>query len=360
MKKIITASLLCSSLLLASNYEYEITPMVGGAITEGNLNLDDGYATGGASLGINLENSKFDQVELGFLTTLSDVDYENSTEDTSVTRVFANMVKNYNLDSKSSIYALFGAGYEFFDKELFNNEDSFFGNYGFGYKYKLDNDMAIKADVRHIIETDHGDNNLLYTVGLAIPFGEKAKPAPKPEPVKEEPKPLDSDNDGVIDSLDRCPNTKPDVEVNAQGCELDSDNDGVVNSLDQCPNTMSDTKVDANGCALVVDLKINFDTDSAVIKAQYQERIKEFAKYLNSNPKLKATIEGHTDSRGTASYNQKLSEKRAMSAAKAVQSYDVSASKLSVIGYGESRPVASNETEEGRSENRRIQAVISK
>ena len=73
--------------------------------------------------------------------------------------------------------------------------------------------MALKADIRHLIETDHGDNNLLYTVGLSIPFGKKASPATatiETIEVIKEPKPIiimDSDNDGVIDRLDQCPNT---------------------------------------------------------------------------------------------------------------------------------------------------------
>lgn len=360
MKKIIATSLICSSLLFAANseYKYEITPMIGGALTEGNLDLERDYANVGLSLGFNLDESMFDQVELGFLRTLSDVDYDNSNVDTSITRVFTNFVKEYSLGEKSSLYALVGAGVEVFGSELFNNEDGLFANYGVGYKYKLDNDMAIKADVRHLVEFDNGDNNLIYTVGLAIPFGKKAAPAPV-VPV-EEPKPLDSDNDGVIDAMDKCPTTKPGVKVDANGCELDSDNDGVVDSLDKCPNSMSGAVVDQNGCAVVVDLEINFDVNSSIIQDQYQARIKEFAEYLNSNPKLKATIEGHTDSVGSAKYNQWLSERRANSAAKALESYNVDASKLKAVGLGESQPISTNKTKEGRAENRRIQAVISK
>lgn len=360
MRKIIATSLICSSLLFAANseYKYEITPMIGGAYTEGNLDLERNYANAGLSLGFNLDDSMFNQVELGFLRTLGDVDYDNSTANTSITRVFTNFIKEYDLGDKSSLYALVGAGVEVFGDELFNNEDGLFGNYGVGYKYKLDNDMAIKADIRHLVEVDNGDNNVIYTVGLAIPFGKKAAPAPMP--VKEEPKPLDSDNDGVIDANDKCPNSKPGVQVDANGCELDSDNDGVVNSLDKCPNSMSDAVVDNNGCTVAVDLKINFDTNSSLIQDQYKQRIKEFADYLNSNPKLKATIEGHTDSIGTEKYNQWLSERRADSTVKALESYDVDSSKIKAVGLGEAQPISSNKTKEGRAENRRIQAIISK
>jgi OOP family OmpA-OmpF porin len=90
-KKLLITSLICSSVLFAaqSEYKYEVTPMIGGAVTEGNLDLDRNYANAGVSLGINLdEDSMFDQIELGFLRTLGDVDYKNSTANTSVSRFF--------------------------------------------------------------------------------------------------------------------------------------------------------------------------------------------------------------------------------------------------------------------------------
>ena len=338
MKKILATSLICASVLFAANseYKYEITPMLSGTYTEGNLDLDRNYANAGLSIGTNLDDSMFDQIELGFLRTLEDVDYKNTTSNTSITRIFTNVIKEYKLDEKSSLYALVGAGVELFGSEQFSNENGLFANYGFGYKYKLDNDMAIKADVRHLVEFDHGDNNLIYTVGLAIPFGKKAAPAAPAEVVKEEPKVLEA----------------PKV--------LDSDNDGVIDSMDKCPNTMSGAKVDADGCMVMVNLNINFPINSSIINKEYTQRIKEFADFLNKNPKLKATIEGHTDYTGSDKYNQWLSERRANSTVTALKKYDVEPSRLTAVGYGETRPIATNKTKEGRASNRRIEAVVSK
>lgn len=170
MKKLLLSTIACASLVFAqSEYKYEITPLVGGVVTEGNMNLDDHYGVGGLSLGFNLENSMFDQIELGFLTSLGDVDYSDN-KDTSVTRIFSNLIKEYELSAKSSLYALIGAGVEVYQNEAFKNESGLFGNYGVGFKYKINDNMALKTDIRHLIETDHGDNNLIYTVGLAIPF----------------------------------------------------------------------------------------------------------------------------------------------------------------------------------------------
>ncbi len=363
MKKILLTSALCATMMFAANseYKYEITPMIGGVYTEGNIGLERDYVDAGLSLGFNLDDSMFDQVELGFLRSIEDVNYRNASpaQDTGVTRVFLNVVKDYPLSSSTSLYALAGAGLEFFDDESFdNNENGLFGNYGVGIKYKISEMVSLKADVRHLIETDHGDNNLLYTVGLAIPFGKKATPAPMP--VKEEPKPMDSDNDGVIDALDKCPNSPVGAVVNAQGCEIDTDGDGVVDSLDQCPATPKGDIVDGNGCTLKVDLNINFETDSAVINNSYDSKIKKFADFMKAFPSVKGKIEAHTDSDGSDAYNQKLSEKRAASAVKALEAYGVEASRLNSVGYGEMKPKASNDTAEGKAMNRRVEGSISK
>lgn len=358
MKKILLSTALCASMMFAANsdYKYEITPMIGGVYTEGNLDLDRNYANAGLSLGFNLDESMFDQVELGFLRSFEDVEYENMNRDTGVTRVFTNVIKEYGLSSSTSLYALLGAGLEFFDDEAYGNENGLFGNYGIGIKYQLTDSLALKADLRHLIETDNGDNNLLYTVGLAIPFGKKAAPAPMPE--KEEPKPMDSDNDGVIDSLDQCPNSAPGVRVDSKGCEIDSDMDGVVDSKDRCPNTPKGNIVDADGCSLKVDLNINFKTDSAVISNEYNSRIKKFADFMKAFPQVKGKIEAHTDSIGSDTYNQKLSERRAASAVKAIEALGIEASRLNSVGYGEMNPKASNETAEGRAMNRRVEGSI--
>ena len=360
MKKILLSSALCATMMFAANseYKYEITPMIGGVYTEGNLDLERNYADAGLALGFNLDDSMFDQIELGFLRSLEDVDYDIGNRDTGVTRVFTNLIKEYPMSDAMSFYGLVGAGVEFFDDEAFDNEDGLFGNYGVGIKYKISEMVSLKADVRHLIETDHGDNNLLYTVGLAIPFGKKAAPAPVP--VKEEPKPMDSDNDGVIDSLDKCPNSPVGAVVNSDGCEVDTDGDGVVDSLDQCPATPKGDIVDVTGCTLKVDLNINFETDSAVINNSYDSKIKKFADFMKAFPSVKGKIEAHTDSDGSDAYNQKLSEKRAASAVKALEAYGVEADRLNSVGYGEMNPKASNETAEGKAMNRRVEGSISK
>ncbi|MDD3009063.1 MAG: OmpA family protein [Arcobacter sp.] len=338
MKRVLLSTIACASLALAANsdYKYEITPLIGGVYTEGNLDLDRNYANAGLSLGFNQFDSFIDQVELGFLRSIEDVNYDGTNSDTGITRVFTNLIKEYPLTADASLYTLVGAGVEIFDNEANGNEDGLFGNYGAGIKYKVAEELSLKFDVRHVIEADHGDNNLLYTLGFAVPFGEVAKAAPvveKPAPV-ETPAPV--------------------------AAPKDTDGDGVIDNLDECPDTMKGAKVDTVGCMTLINLNINFDTDKSVIKDSYNSRIAEFAKMMKANPKLKASIEAHTDSVGSNAYNQKLSERRAASTVKALTDLGVDSTKIKAVGFGETKPVASNETVEGRAENRRVEAVMVK
>jgi OOP family OmpA-OmpF porin len=339
MKKIIATSLLCTSILLASNsdYNYEITPLIGAVKPEGNLDLKN-QKIYGFSVGKNLsDDSVFDQLELGILSSRSNK-YEIGNEDTKITRFFTNIIKEYGINDKMSFYALAGLGYERFSKERFENENDGFGNYGIGLKYKLNENVSLKADIRHLITFDR-DNNLLYTLGLGIGFGEKAKPsAPQKEPIMTK-KPM------MIE--------KPIKKV-----ILDNDKDGILNNIDKCPNTKKDVIVDNNGCVVALDLHINFDSNSADIKNIYANRINRFAALLKKYPSLKVTINAHTDSTASKKYNYELSKKRANATVNALIKLNINASRLEATGFGELKPIASNKTEEGKAKNRRVEAII--
>ena len=145
-------------------------------------------------------------------------------------------------------------------------------------------------------------------------------------------------------------------------CSLDDDNDGVNNCIDKCPDTIKGLAVDAAGCPVadIVTLKVNFDFDKSDIKPEYHETLAEFASYMRQQQSFTVVeIAGHTDSVGSDAYNQKLSERRA----KSVRDYLVNklgmdGKLFSAVGYGESKPIASNDTDAGRAENRRILAEL--
>ena len=168
--------------------------------------------------------------------------------------------------------------------------------------------------------------------------------------------PLDTDGDGVADYRDQCPGTPAGVSVNANGCPLDSDNDGVPDFRDQCPGTPAGVAVNSLGCSESLVLEgVNFEFDSARLTAQAQQELRQVAQLLVNNPDVRVSIEGHTDSRGDATYNKRLSQSRAQSVGTYLNQLGVSADRMMAVGYGEERPVATNDTAAGRAANRRVE-----
>ncbi len=171
--------------------------------------------------------------------------------------------------------------------------------------------------------------------------------------------PYDTDQDGVPDFRDDCPNTPYGVPVNERGCSRDNDGDGVANALDQCPNTFPGLEVDKMGCPVrnqVITLhNVHFEFDRADLLPDSRQLLRRVAKSLNDQPGLRIEVAGHTDSKGSEAYNQKLSERRAAAVRKFLVSEGVAADSIVSKGYGETRPIAENVTEEGREQNRRVE-----
>ena len=120
-----------------------------------------------------------------------------------------------------------------------------------------------------------------------------------------------------------------------------------INDCPKCPTLVT------------IILNVEFDTDRAVVKDKYRGEIKKVADFMKTYPNTTAVIEGHTDNVFTAEYNQKLSQDRADSVRQyLISNFGIKASRLTSVGYGLTRPIASNNTEEGRQKNRRVQAVI--
>ncbi len=133
----------------------------------------------------------------------------------------------------------------------------------------------------------------------------------------------------------------------------DGDRDTVPDRDDKCPRTPFGAKVDSRGCWV---LYLHFAFDKAAINPEDYQSLNEVAKVIRDYPNLKLDIEGHTDSTGPAAYNQKLSERRA----KAVVNYlvnkaGIDGARLNYVGYGETKPIESNATREGRAKNRRVE-----
>lgn len=139
----------------------------------------------------------------------------------------------------------------------------------------------------------------------------------------------------------------------------DTDGDGVRDSKDYCPDTPRGARVDIHGCPQLLTLHLQFSFDNDVIEEEksYKDVI-ALSKFMKKYPVYSATIIGHTDSIGTASYNLALSKRRAALVVDILTADGVAASRLSSTGRGESEPVADNKTKEGRYANRRTEVEL--
>jgi OOP family OmpA-OmpF porin len=169
------------------------------------------------------------------------------------------------------------------------------------------------------------------------------------------------DSSGVKDPLrpecgDVIPMDEPPPVVDG-----DDDGDGVPNSRDKCPNTRPGAKVDSNGCEIIESITINldvdeFDFDSATLKPEMEAALDDVAARVSASTGDETlSIVGHTDSTGPEAYNQGLSERRAQSVADYLAAQGVDSSRMTTSGMGETSPIADNSTREGRAQNRRVE-----
>jgi len=187
----------------------------------------------------------------------------------------------------------------------------------------------------------------MFSLGLNIALGEAPAAAAAAGAAAMQPAPqTDSDHDGVSDANDQCPNTPEGDKVDASGCTIDTG--------------MLDDDRDA-GCEVqvVIELQgVHFDYDKATLKPESIRILDAAVNTLKNHPQIKVEVAGHTDSRGSESYNQKLSERRAKVVYDYLVDHGIDADRLSWRGYGESQPIADNSTEAGRAQNRRTELKV--
>lgn len=209
--------------------------------------------------------------------------------------------------------------------------------------------------------------------------------------------PFDSDKDGIVDYLDLCPETPEYAKIDANGCPVDTDNDGVADYLDKCPETPNGIIVDEMGCPLDTDkdgildfedkcptkpgpvdnfgcpeLKkevrnlfkkamtgIQFESGKDIIKRSSYPILDQIVAVMELNPEYHLTINGHTDNAGDDDQNMQLSIDRAAAVGKYITNKGISTQRITTQGFGETKPIANNNTSKGRAENRRVEFEIS-
>jgi OmpA-OmpF porin, OOP family len=374
---------------------YDIPYATGSFVYE----LSDGSRDSNNGLGFNVGGgiplTEHGAVELNYygLSRKRDIDgnddYQNG--------VFANYVYDFGLFGFNQKYlpnfkpyVLGGPGYVLDDVR--GSKHNHFGlDGGVGLLFPLhvgswDWGWAVRTEAGVVGQLDNGRSvdsqstlwDVHFTVGLQIPLTPFFKPHQSANPVQPEcalavVNPVtgrkdcvaDSDGDGVPDNLDQCPGTPAGTKVDEKGCPVengnDADGDGVPDDADQCPNTPAGVQVDAKGCAIeqtIVLQNVNFETGSAVLTGQATKVLDSIASALKGQPNIHVEISGHTDSTGTPAFNLTLSQQRAESVRQYLIGKGVDAGRMATQGFGETKPLVSNNTEAGRAQNRRVEFKI--
>lgn len=217
------------------------------------------------------------------------------------------------------------------------------GNAGLGLTYKITDLIGVNYnfnyamtnhDKRDNLSIGKNDQFMQHSVGVTFSFGKSKNKSDANSSTKMK----DSDNDGVSDDMDRCPNTAKGVKVDKYGCPVVTDEARVI--LDNA-------------------LKgILFETGKDVLVESSNSKLDEVAKLLKANSKFKLDIDGHTDNTGGKELNRELSLKRAQAVKNYLVKQGVEESRLNAQGFGDTQPIESNDTPEGRTANRRVELIV--
>ena len=195
--------------------------------------------------------------------------------------------------------------------------------------------IRLRAEVRYFRDYFMDDmNDWQFGFGISIPL--RCPPTP-------------------VVAMAPPPEERGPVKVNLQ----DSDGDGVFDRDDRCPDTLPGAQVDSNGCVIAnqtITLEnIHFEFNSDTLTPAARDSLQRVVSALRNQPGIQVEVAGHTDSLGNDNYNLKLSRERASSVRSYLVAQGISGSRITAHGYGEQQPVASNATESGRAQNRRVE-----
>jgi OOP family OmpA-OmpF porin len=307
-----------------------VSPTIGGYMFEGNEDMDNSLSVG-LRAGYNF--TKHIGIE-GFAHYVP-TQITGTNEDVNFVGYGVEGLYHFLPDGKLVPFLALGVGGAHYSKATEDTtgakRDKITADYGAGLKYFVTEDIALRADVRHVIPFDSIQNNLLYTVGLSFSFGGAKKAAPVVEEVKPQPA-----APAVVEEV------KPEPAAPAVVEEVKPESKVAKEIMEKGRTT----------------LNVEFDFDKSTIKKNYYKDIDDLAAVMKEYPDVKIEIAGHTDSIGTAAYNKKLSQRRAHAIKKyMVEKSAIAADRLTAKGYGEDKPIASNKTKEGRQKNRRVEAV---
>ena len=394
-----------ASFASATNLEgqFSVSPVIGGYTYDGRQHLD-------TSLVYGLRGGYNFTKNFGVEALFDYVNTEPTTSKNNVDMYRYGGELLYHFFPENTLVPYLAAGYSglhFHGSDIDGQVRGAF-DYGIGAKYFLNDNIALRGDVRHIIYTmnDRTNSNLEYTLGAYIPFGgvkpavkpvePPPAPAPAPAPKAVEPPPAPAPPAAPTAALTVNPlvvTKGQSATLNwrsqyASGCEIQPGIGPVppqgVRAITPDSTTTYNltcsgaggTATSAAGVTVVLPpppapvkpmaaerfcdkpsvIVVEFDTNKSDIKTKYDEDLNKLGTFLKEWPKAKGEISGHTDNVGTQKYNLKLSQRRAASVKKyLVDKFNIDPERLTTEGYGESKPIASNKTKAGKQQNRRIE-----
>lgn len=247
----------------------------------------------------------------------------------------------------------------FGNTHFFGENDSLW-DFGGGIRYRFSDNLYWRTALRGFTFQDRDDFDVGIDSALVYYFGGRSS-SPAPARRAETPQAPSTTRSDPAPRSEPAQRSRPETPI------ADADRDGVADSRDRCPDTPRNYAVDENGCPIPVEeiaqveLLVNFDFDRSEVKPEYFDEIEEVAEFMEQYEDVVVELEGHTDGRGTEEYNQGLSERRANAVRQVmIDRFGVSAGRITARGFGESQPVASNNTDAGRAQNRRVITVIIK
>lgn len=376
-------------------FAFTLTPQAGTVVFEGNQKFDPAL-TGGLALGYNFDSHWGAEGVL----TLGSTEATGSGGSVDLYAYHLDLLYLFRPQQRLIPYLSLALG----GIKLGDDED-LLGGYGVGLKYFISENVALRLDLKHLLDINYQDsqnahafyNMLAATAGVSFQFGgEKLALLVN-----------DSDVDGIVDAYDRCPGSSRGVMVDGSGCPLDADLDGVDDRMDHCPDTLGSVEVNESGCPALLDevldktadrqtvgsgtsvqtlvaeqssldrvtfrdpvplveeltkrpepvatFNLEFRPNKAEVSTGLTTDMQKMVSFIKANPGRRFIIEGYTDSVGNEADNMQLSLLRAEKiTVYLIRKMGVNSSLLEARGFGESHPVADNETSEGRSKNRRV------
>ena len=326
----------------------ELSPFAGYSFFENRQNLKHSPVFGGR-IGYNFIDRLGIEASVEFVRSSVDDETESFTrqgeftspiDDVDIARYYLNLIYTMMPESKFNPFIVAGYGASYYDPKI-NNRNMATLNYGIGAKYWMSDRVGLRLDVRDNMIFDEHIHNLVTTLGLVFSIGgtssaaPDAEPEPSPAPVVEaEPSPAPPAA------------VKEEPQPKAEPAETPLE---PVPAAEPTPERMK----------YCVSLGIEFDINKDDIRREYDEEVAKVGNFMRKYPTTTAVIEGYADEVGSDDYNLQLSQRRAESVVKALQAnFGIDPARLSAKGYGKTRPIANNATDEGRQKNRRIEAII--